>query len=53
MRRPSDLIGSAGTAKGYAADRALHVFIDLILRHSERGVVARRWDNAGANCIHP
>lgn len=48
-----DLIGRAGTAQGYVANRALYELIDLLLRHLHPGIVARRWDNARTNGIHP
>jgi hypothetical protein len=48
-----DLIRSAGTAQGNIADRTLYKLIDLFLRHSERGVVTRRRDDARTHCIHP
>src|SRR5664279_943098 len=47
-----DLIGSAGAAQGYAADGALHKLVDLLLRHSQRSVVARSWHDPGANRVH-
>src|SRR5579862_6107561 len=48
-----DFIGGAGAAEGNIANRALYELIDLFFGHSERGVVARRWDDAGTDCIHP
>ncbi len=48
-----DLIGGAGPPQRYTADLVLHVLIDLFLRHSERSVIARGRDKAGANCIDP
>jgi hypothetical protein len=48
-----DFICGAGTAQWNIAYRALYKRVDLFLRHTKRGVVARRRDNARTDCIPP
>src|SRR6266487_6647187 len=48
-----DLVRGTRTAQWYVDDGAFHKLIDLLLSHTETGIVAWCWDNAWTNRIHP